>query len=122
MANKQGKKKAVKPAAKTEQKAKRTTPKSCAAKRTNSVQTARKSVKTPAKKASAPKKNIFEGASEISVTENKFVVTRTRTTRKNGRYENTEVREYHDKTPANVQAFNDRVTNQTVKKITVKLD
>ena len=119
MATKQSKKKAAKPAAKTAQKAKRTAPKSCAAKRTNSAKTAGKGA---AKKASSPKKNIFDGASEVSVTDNKFVVTRTRSVNKNGRYENTEVREYHEKTAANVQAFNERIANGSVKKVSVKFD
>lgn len=122
MATKQTKKKTAKPAAKAAQKARGTTPKSCAAKRTNGSQTAKKGAGTTAKKASAPKKNIFEGASEITVTDNKFVVTRTRSVNKNGRYENTEVRDYHDKTPANVKAFNDLVANQAVKKVTVKMN
>ncbi len=122
MATKQSKKKAAKPAAKTAQKAKRTAPKSCAAKRTNSAKTAGKGAGTTAKKASSPKKNIFDGASEVSVTDNKFVVTRTRSVNKNGRYENTEVREYHEKTAANVQAFNERIANGSVKKVSVKFD
>lgn len=122
MATKQTKKKTAKPAAKAAQKARGATPKSCAAKRTNGSQTARKGAGTTAKKAGAPKKNIFEGASEITVTDNKFVVTRTRSVTKNGRYENTEVRDYHDKTPANVKAFNDLVANQAVKKVTVKMN
>lgn len=122
MATKQTKKKTAKPAAKAAQKARGTTPKSCAAKRTNGSQTARKGAGTTAKKASAPKKNIFEGASEVSVTGNKFIVTRTKTEQKNGRYEKREVREYHDKTPENIRAFNDRMMNSPVKKISVKLN
>lgn len=122
MATKQGKKKTVKPAATATRKPKAPAPKSCAAKRSSGVQTARKGGKTPEKKESTPKKNIFAGASEVSVTDNKFIVTRIKTEQKDGRYEKREVREYHDKTPENVRAFNDRVTNSPVKKVSVKLN
>lgn len=121
MATKQTKKKAVKPAAKAAQTAKKPVAKKCAAKRPNGAQAPKNKAKTPTNKAIAPKKNIFDGASEIALTENKIVVTRTQKINKNGRYENRTVREYLDHTPENAEAFNRKLASASPKKISVKL-
>lgn len=65
--------------------------------------------------------NIFEGATEISMTENKIAVTRSTSRSTNGKYSERTTREYHEKTPANMRALGDIMNDRDVKKITVKL-
>jgi len=62
----------------------------------------------------------FAGASEVSVTENKIIVTREVSENRRGRYQRSEVRDYLDKTPSNMAALNSKLKNTAVKKITVK--
>ncbi len=64
---------------------------------------------------------LFEGATEISVTENKIAVTRNTSKSANGKYSERTTREYHDRTSATMKAFNDVLNNRAVKKVTVKL-
>ena len=71
--------------------------------------------------AATKPQNIFAGASEISITENKIAVTRSVSKNVDGKYSERTTREYYEKTPANMRAFNDVANNSAVKKITVKL-
>lgn len=85
---------------------------------------AAQTAKTGQKRAALKKpegKKIFEGATEISMTENKIAVTRSTKKNVSGSYSASTTREYHDRTPANMKALNDVLNNRAVKKITVKL-
>ncbi len=64
---------------------------------------------------------IFEGATEISLTENKIAVTRSISKSSKGNYSEMTVREYHDRTPENMRAFGNVTNKRGVKKITVNL-
>ena len=108
------KKTAVKPKAKIPVKSS-TKPKAAVQKKGTTAATKRGSAKP------TPKKNIFAGASEISITENNIAVTRSVSKSVNGKYSERTTREYHDQTPANMRAVNDIVSKSAVKKITVKL-
>ena len=74
--------------------------------------------KKPAAKAG---KSIFAGATEISMTANKIAVTKSASQSSKGKYSEKTTREYHERTPANMRAFNDVMNNRAVKKVTVKL-
>lgn len=67
-----------------------------------------------------PKGDLFSGATEISMTANKISVTKKMSENKNGRFEQHEVRTYHDKTPANMRALQDAIQRGNTKKVTVK--
>lgn len=73
--------------------------------------------RTPAKRT---KKDIFEGATEIAITDNKIVVTREKSRNVQGKFEKREVREYHDKSPANLNALNRKLSSDPMKKVSVK--
>ena len=84
---------------------------------------------TKAKPAAAAKKkpaqvalkdSLFSGATEISMTENKISVTKRVSATANGRFEQHEVRTYHDKTPANIRALQNAIQSGNAKKVTVK--
>lgn len=77
-----------------------------------------KAARTPAKRSDTPE--IFKGATEVSLTQNKIIVTKMKSKNVNGRYEKKEVREYHDKTPANMNALNRQLVNVEPKKVSVK--
>ena len=62
----------------------------------------------------------FSGATEISMTANKISVTKKVSANKNGRFEQHEVRTYHDKTPANMRALQSAIQSGNAKKVTVK--
>lgn len=95
------------------------TPKKKAPKTT--VPRAPKKSATKTKKAVPAKRtSVFAGASEVSVTDNKIIVTREVSKNRRGRYQRSEVREYIDKTPANMAALNSKLKNTAAKKITVK--
>ena len=68
----------------------------------------------------AKKRDIFAGAKEVAITENKIAVIRTVSENVNGRYEKREVREYHDKTPANMAALDRKLSSAPTKKVCVK--
>lgn len=68
-----------------------------------------------------PAENIFAGATEISMTENKIAVTRSSSKSSNGKYSERTTRVYHERTPANEKALKEAITNGGVKKVTVKL-
>ncbi len=72
--------------------------------------------RTPAKTV---KKDIFTGATEIALTDNKIVVTRQQSKNIKGKFEKREVREYHDKTPANMSALNRKLSANAPKKVSV---
>ena len=77
----------------------------------------------PAKKKPSqivPKDGLFSGATEISMTTNKISVTKKVSANKNGRFEQHEVRTYHDKTPANMRALQNAIQSGNAKKVTVK--
>lgn len=78
--------------------------------------------KTVASKGTAPAKQnkAFAGASEVSITENKIILTREVSENRRGRYQRSEVREYLDKTPSNMAALNRKLQGTTAKKVTVK--
>jgi len=73
--------------------------------------------RTPAKTI---KKDIFTGATEVALTDNKIVVTRLQSKNVKGKFEKREVREYHDKTPANMNALNRKLSSDPMKKVSVK--
>ncbi len=90
---------------------------------------AKTTVPAKAKPAAAAKKKpaspavkggLFGGATEISMTENKISVTKKVSENKNGRFEQHEVRTYHDKTPANMRALQAAIQSGNAKKVTVK--
>ena len=62
----------------------------------------------------------FAGASEVSVTDNAIIVTREVSVNKRGRYQRSEVRDYLEKTPANMAALNRKLQSTAAKKVTVK--
>lgn len=66
------------------------------------------------------KDSLFRGATEISMTANKISVTKKVSTNTNGRFEQHEVRTYHDKTPANMRALQNAIQSGNAKKVTVK--
>ena len=68
-----------------------------------------------------PAAGLLEGATEVSMTENKIAVTRSTSKSTNGKYSERTTREYYDRTPANMKAFNDVLNNRALKKVTVKL-
>lgn len=87
--------------------------------RSSSARSVTKSTtKKPAAKAG---KSIFAGATEISMTANKIAVTKSASQSSKGKYSERTTREYHERTPANMRAFNDVMNNRAVKKVTVKL-
>lgn len=73
--------------------------------------------RTPVK---TPKKDLFTGATEVAITDNKIVVTRQKSKNVRGKYEKREVREYHDKTPANMNALNRKLASEEMKKVSVR--
>ncbi len=83
---------------------------------------AAKTAKKPQRKPAAlkPAKNIFDGAKEISLTENKIAVTRSASRSRNGRYSENLTREYHEKTPENLKALDSVLNNRQLKKVTVQ--
>ncbi len=105
--------------------------KTIASKRTvrpTAATTAKKST-TKANAAAAVKKKpaqvalndgLFSGATEISMTANKISVTKKVSANTNGRFEQHEVRTYHDKTPANIRALQNAIQSGNAKKVTVK--
>ena len=107
-----------------------TPPKRKNARTTKPRKNAAKPAKTAAKKPAAAKPrnvpakrtkpDIFTGAKEVAITENKIAVTRTVSKNVNGRYEKREVREYHDKTPANMAALDRKLSTAATKKVSVK--
>lgn len=66
-------------------------------------------------------RNIFAGATEISMTGGKIAVTRSVSENVNGKYSERTTREYHDPTPENMAALKEVMGSHDVKKITVKL-
>lgn len=80
--------------------------------------TEKKSAKTP-KAAGAI--GSMQDVKEITVTKNKISVTRERSVNKQGKYTKHTTREYHDRTPANMRAFNEILNRKGLKKVTVKL-
>lgn len=68
----------------------------------------------------AKKRDIFAGAKEVAITENKIAVIRTVSENVNGRYEKREVREYHDKTPVSMAALDRKLSSAPTKKVCVK--
>lgn len=83
------------------------------------VQTARRGRRSSVKKST--EKSIFAGASEIAMTENKIAVTRSSSKSSNGKYSEKTTREYHDRTPENMRAFQGVLNDRDVKKVTIKL-
>ena len=88
---------------------------------------AKRKTSAPAKKkAAAPAKTksglrgAFGGATEISMTANKISVTKKVSENRNGRFEQHEVRTYHDKTPENMRALQNAIRSGDAKKVTVK--
>lgn len=103
----------------------------CAKQHRTSVAAAPRKRATPVKaKTSAPTKKksaqlaqqngLFGGATEISMTKNKISVTKKVSASRNGRFEQHEVRTYHDKTPANMRALQSAIQSGDAKKVTVK--
>ncbi len=87
---------------------------------------AKSTTKKPAKTARPPVKRtsgdeLFKGATEISLTENKIAITKSVSRSTNGKYTSTTKREYHDRTPANMRAFESALKKGGMKKITVKM-
>lgn len=80
---------------------------------------AKKGQRSPVKKSA--EKSIFAGASEIAMTQNKIAVTRSSSKSSNGRYSERTTRDYHDKTPENMRAFQGVLKDRDVKKVTVTL-
>lgn len=111
---------------KTKSKKPAATAKTTVAKRATAKKPARTTSKTPAKAARTPAKRsntpeIFKGATEIAITENKIAVTKSVSKSANGKYTSTTKREYHDRTPANMRAFESAIKKGGMKKITVKM-
>lgn len=94
--------------------------KKCTRTKRKAAQTAKTRMKSAVTKKPEGKK-IFEGATEISMTENKIAVTCAKKRNVKGSYSASTTREYHDKTAANMRAFNEVLSNREVKKVTVKL-
>lgn len=103
------------PSAKKTSAKQRKTDKTVAAAKTRSASTSAR--RAPAKQ---PKKDIFTGATEVAITDNKIIVTRQKSKNVQGKYEKREVREYHDKTPSNMTALNRKLTAAEPKKVSVK--
>ena len=85
----------------------------------NSTQATKRGGKALQKKPSA--ENVFAGATEISVTENKIAVTKSTAKSVNGKYFERTVREYHERTPENMRAFQQVLNDCEAKKVTVQL-
>lgn len=66
--------------------------------------------------------SIFDGASEVRLTKNKIVVTRTKTNNKPGKYERSETREYIDKTPQAMAEFNRFITSVPTQSVGVRVN
>ncbi len=127
------KKKSVKSAAKSARKAKtakrsvsRTTKKTVSKATARRVPKRQTTKKPATSKRAVPATQVkgLASASEVSVTDNAIIVTREVSENKHGRYQRSEVRDYFDKTPANMAALNRKLEsadkNAAVKKITVK--
>ncbi len=83
----------------------------------NTVMTRASARRAPAK---AKKNDLFTGATEVAITDNKIIVTREKSKNVKGKFEKREVREYHDKTPANMNALNRKLSSDPMKKVSVK--
>lgn len=83
-------------------------------KRTNTKPAARKN---PAGRAG---KVNFDGACKVSLTANKIVVTRKKSMSRQGQYVKTETRNYYDRTPENMQAFDRYTKGADARKIDVQ--
>ena len=94
------------------------------------VKAKKKAVVVPAKKKPVKRKNpagvrkksgIFDGATEIAVTENKIAVTRKMSGGTKGRFEQSEIRTYHDRTAQTDREFEKLMNERLCKKVIVKL-
>ena len=82
-----------------------------------------KTKETPAVRSNGKKGgSIFDGASEVRLTKNKIVVTRTKTNNKPGKYERSETREYIDKTPQAMAEFNRFITSVPTQSVGVRVN